>query len=1273
MRMDEAIDALGEPYPGLRSFRRDETHIFFGREGTIAEMVDRLAAHHFLAVTGISGSGKSSLVKTGLLDALDRGLLVGAGSDWRVVDFRPGGQPLTRMTQELVRALEKTVSDQELGLIEAKLTSGPLGLVAWLDEIDFPSDTNILLLVDQFEEIFRYRQGQSGDDIDAFVALLLASAKQRTRRIYVVITMRSDFLGDCARFADLAETINDGQFLTPRLTRDQCQEAIEGPAAVYDGKVEPALVTRMLNDMGGNPDQLPLMQHILMRLWQRAKARSASHPVLTLDDYKALGGIGTGGTEADKFAVVDGKRPSLLRRIFGRSAATSADGAATGVHSINGALSDHADQVLAELTAEQQRLAEILFRTLTQGEGEGGRDVRRPTTLAKAAAIAQVPVSDLIPIIKAFGAPGRNFLTPAEPDALAAETTTIDISHESLIRQWVALRRWVRKEYVSAETYRHIERSAKQYQIGLGNLLMKLDLAVARRWRTAERPNAAWAERYGDAFEFAMAFLRKSIRHQRWRKGIAAFAAITVGSLVLFTTGLALYLTVVMTSGLSYNNPEQEWTNFRVSPQGELKREVASNTPLSIPDGGVIATGQLETAIKRGTLEGVPMLVIDALRRSTPPRRSVIPGAEYIEYAGDYGTFEDDVQQRLKEELRQLTKGNFDMPLVFFCQGARCWESYNACLRAIKLGYRKVYWYRGGIDAWKAAHHGYDIDFSRIPLDWPEVIPTLLAIKQAWRPDPEYHYKRGLYYQENSKYDLAVAYFTDAIERNASHFDAYYRRALASMKIDDYDQALNDFLKLTELAPERQAEIQAIIVDPHFAVGYDSRGQRYFSKRDYDHAIQEFTLAIQLNPTYAPAYGNRGDAHLMRGDYDLAIQDLDEAIKLDPKIVRFYSERGYVYLITGNYDLAIHDYDSAIKLSPKIAYYYENRGETYHRKENYDRAIADYDEAIRLDPKASTYSQRGSVYYSKGDYDLAIQDYSAAISLDPKIADYYGSRGNAYSRVGKQDLAIQDYDQGIKLRPKELEYYYYWRGKAYSDRRDYDRAIKDYDQAIALDPRYADAYGDRGDAFYYKDDYDAAIGDYEKVIEFGLRNATLFERLGRTYFAKHDFERAIQEYGKAVALQSKNADARAGRALAEMYVGRLEPAIVDLVAAMKLPVSHAYHAIWLHMARIRAGTVNLEELAANTEKIDRALWPWPLVGLFLGATAPETIHPAARSISDPGELDDSLCKADFYLGFYRAANGEREQARQLFEAVVKYCPRHNDEYQLGRIELELLR
>jgi tetratricopeptide (TPR) repeat protein len=1026
--MEEPINTVGEPYPGLRSFRRDETHIFFGREGTISEMVDRLAAHRFLAVTGLSGSGKSSLVKTGLLDALDRGLLVEAGSDWRVVDFRPGAQPLMRMTVKLTRALGKSFSDPELGLIEAKLASGPLGLIAWLDELDFPSDTNILLLVDQFEEIFRYRQGLSGDDIDAFVALLLASAKQRKRRIYVVITMRSDFLGDCARFTDFAETINYGQFLTPRLTREQCKEAIEGPAAVYDGKVEPALVTRMLNDMGGNPDQLPLMQHILMLLWQLAKARSATEPVLTLDDYKALGGIGTGGTGADKFAAGYGMRPSLLRRIFGRSAATSAGVEMTGVHSINGALSDHADRVLAELTPEQQRLAEILFRALTQGEGEGGRDVRRPISLAKAAAIAEVPADNLIPVIEAFRALGVTFLTPLAPEPLRLETI-IDISHESLIRQWVKLRAWVRDEYQAAERYRDIERSAKRWNDGLGNLWTKLDLAMARKWRKAERPNPAWAERYGNAYDLAMKFLRKSERYRFWRRG---FAVAIIGIPLLLVAGMFYQITVIL-SALVYLNPAGEFSNFGIPPQAVLKQEkINTETPMTVPGGQVVNTLELKAALETGKLRGAPFILIDALNS---PNHETISNAEIILFAGNAGNFHDDAQHQLQEKLKSLTKSNLDMSIVFFCQGVRCWESYNACLRAIHLGYLNVYWYRGGILAWNAADETLanttaeeirrsDISsisvkpstvLSKIPdiilMIWNRVAQSSTANQriQVGIKGSDFYYQHGVTNVDDANYDEAITDFIKAIALDPENADSYYARGRAYANKDDFDDALADLLKAVDLDPAKNAQVQGILLDPKYVSAYAEHGYAYYLRGDYDRAIQDYSQAIQLDPKNAAVYEIRGEAYYRKGNYDRAIQDYGQAIQLDLKNATAYRNRGNAYYRKGDYDRAIKDYDQEIQLNldPKYAYAYGNRGDAYYRKGDYDRAIQDYDRAIQLDPKyAHAYSTRGNAYREKGDYDRAIQDYDQAIQLDPKNADAHGERGRLYFYQGNFKAAV---------------------------------------------------------------------------------------------------------------------------------------------------------------------------------------------------------------------------------------------------------------------------
>ena len=150
---------------------------------------------------------------------------------------------------------------------------GPLGLIEALREQPLPENTNLLLVVDQFEEIFRYREHQDRDEADAFVALLLRSVQDSAFPVYIVITMRSDFLGDCALFPGLPEALNDSQFLTPRLNREQRRLAITGPARVCGGDVEPALVNRLLNDMGADPDQLPVLQHALMRLWTDAAKR----------------------------------------------------------------------------------------------------------------------------------------------------------------------------------------------------------------------------------------------------------------------------------------------------------------------------------------------------------------------------------------------------------------------------------------------------------------------------------------------------------------------------------------------------------------------------------------------------------------------------------------------------------------------------------------------------------------------------------------------------------------------------------------------------------------------------------------------------------------------------------------------------------------------------------------------------------------------------------------------------------------------------------------
>ena len=191
------------PYPGLRPFGRAEADIFFGREDHIDQLLEKLGQTHFVAVFGPSGFGKSSLVRAGLFRNLDAGFLAGAGPNWRMADMRPGNQPFARLASALSQASvlgvdSNAVLPEDAALqIQAILRRGPLGLKEVVDAYPLPPATNLLVLVDQFEEIFRYHRDGDPDETMAFVALLLESAKQKDWPIYIVLTMRSDFLGDC--------------------------------------------------------------------------------------------------------------------------------------------------------------------------------------------------------------------------------------------------------------------------------------------------------------------------------------------------------------------------------------------------------------------------------------------------------------------------------------------------------------------------------------------------------------------------------------------------------------------------------------------------------------------------------------------------------------------------------------------------------------------------------------------------------------------------------------------------------------------------------------------------------------------------------------------------------------------------------------------------------------------------------------------------------------------------------------------------------------------
>ena len=468
------------PFPGLRPFRQGEEALFFGREAQVDAMIDRLAGTRFLAVVGTSGSGKSSLVNCGLVPGLHRGLMDRAGSVWRVATLRPGNRPLRALAEALARPelLGPAAADDGTGfspteLMEALLRMCKLGLVDACQQAHLGPRQNLLVVVDQFEELFRFRALAAGgpqaakgqEDATAFVNLLLEAAAHPDLPVYVVLTMRSDFLGDCAQYVGLPEAINRGQYLVPRMSREERRAAIAGPVGVCGAQIDPVLLTRLVNDVGDDPDQLSLLQHALNRTWANWHEGGRVGP-LSLVHYESI------GTMAQ-------------------------------------ALDKHAEEAYAALRdPAQQALCAELFKAITD-RGTDARGTRRPTRMDTLVAITGANADELAAVIEVFREPTRSFLMPPAGTPLAPDTP-VDISHESLMRVWQRLRGWVDQEARSAQIYRRLSETAELNAAGRAALLRPPDLPLALDWQAREQPTAAWADRYRPGMDAALQFLQHS-------------------------------------------------------------------------------------------------------------------------------------------------------------------------------------------------------------------------------------------------------------------------------------------------------------------------------------------------------------------------------------------------------------------------------------------------------------------------------------------------------------------------------------------------------------------------------------------------------------------------------------------------------------------------------------------------------------------------------------------------------------------------------------------
>ena len=306
--------------------------------------------------------------------------------------------------------------------------------------------------------------------------------------------MRSDFIGDCEVFQDLPQAVSDSQFLVPRMNRRQMQEVIENPLLLFGCQAAPDLVNQVLNDAGTAPDQLPLMQHALMRTWFVAQGRMSglNEPkVLSLGDYNRVGRFSS-------------------------------------------ALSQHLEEAWRSLAGErEQRIAQQLFLCLSD-QTEEGTLIRRMAKLGEVAAVANADPSDVIKIVRVFQQDERNFIMASPEGELSAESV-LDISHEALLRQWERLESWLKDEKKSVEYYLALARRASDWTAGGADPMRGRELGRLLEWKHERNPTAAWADRYHPGFTVAMRYLEASqqLEVEMTRRSRLVWRTIRVGVAVV--------------------------------------------------------------------------------------------------------------------------------------------------------------------------------------------------------------------------------------------------------------------------------------------------------------------------------------------------------------------------------------------------------------------------------------------------------------------------------------------------------------------------------------------------------------------------------------------------------------------------------------------------------------------------------------------------------------------------------------------------------------------
>jgi WD40 repeat protein/serine/threonine protein kinase len=392
--------ALKNPFKGLHAFQETDAEDFFGRQSLVEQLLAGLdisdagpgvrgkipGEGRFVAVVGPSGSGKSSVVRAGLLPALRKGAVRGS-EKWFIVDMLPGAHPF----EELEMGLHRVSANPASGLME-QLRRDERGLLRAARLVLPKDEGELLLFIDQFEEIFTLTDDK--EETRNFLSILQQAVTDPRSRLRVVIALRADFYDRPLQYSHFADLVKEQTQVVLPLTAEQLEEVVREPVEKVGVHLEEGLVTSVVADVLDQPGALPLLQYALTELFELRQNHT-----LPIEAYRAIGGV-------------------------------------------SGALSQRAEEIYLGLDESEQELArQIFLRLVTLGEGTEDtrrRVLRTELTSLQAEGISN-PAGSAEGFIEAFGQ-ARLLSFDRDP---VTRRPTVEVAHEALLREWKRLRQWL--------------------------------------------------------------------------------------------------------------------------------------------------------------------------------------------------------------------------------------------------------------------------------------------------------------------------------------------------------------------------------------------------------------------------------------------------------------------------------------------------------------------------------------------------------------------------------------------------------------------------------------------------------------------------------------------------------------------------------------------------------------------------------------------------------------------------------------------------------------